>query len=117
MSQTEQFVRDSDNQIRLQLLEDGAAVSGEWTQLDICFGGVTITRAESEDGVALSTTTGILTINPGDLTTDEKAAIAALPKKMYRVEIIVTSSENDDGAVFGGDGSERIYFRISDKPA
>jgi hypothetical protein len=39
-----------------------------------------------------------------------------LKRTNYRVQIIVTSINNDDGAVFGGDGSDRIVFLISDKP-
>lgn len=113
----EHLIRDSDNKIRLQLTEDGSAISGAWTALDIYFGGVHLTRAADGDGVSLSTSTGILEISPGDLTTGEKADVAELRAgRSYKVKIVVTSSLNDDGAVFGEDGTG-IYFKIADKPA
>lgn len=118
MAVLEQFIRDSDNQIKLTLTEDDEPISGIWTGLDIHFGGVTISRAADGNGVSLNTSTGILIISPGDLTTDEKAAIALLrADRNYRAQIVVTSTLNDDGAVFGGNGSTAILFHISDKPS
>lgn len=118
MAVIEQLIRDSDNLIKLQLTEDGAAISGAWTGLDITFGGVTITRTADGDGVTLSTATGILSISPGDLKTTEKSAIDLLQVgNSYRAQIVVTSTLNDDGVVFGGQGSTAILFAISDKPA
>jgi hypothetical protein len=114
----EYFIRGSDNQVKLTLTEDGLPVAGAWTSLDIWIGDdVQITRANDGDGVTLSTTTGILTISPADLTAPEIAELAELSTlKLYRVRIVVTSGLND-GAVFGGPGSDAILFRIGDKPA
>lgn len=114
----EQFIRNSDNQIRIALLEDGVAISGLWDELDIYFGGVQIHRTADTQGVALSTVTGVLTINPADLAADELTAIDLLtPNRVYRVKIVVTSSpNNDDGVVFGGPGSGGIVFNVTDKP-
>lgn len=114
----EQFIRNSDNQIRIALLEDGVAISGLWDELDIYFGGVHINRTTDSDGVSLSTVTGVLVINPANLTADELTAIDLLtPNRVYRVKIVVTSApNNEDGVVFGGPGSGGIVFNISDKP-
>jgi hypothetical protein len=114
----EQFIRDSDNQIKLTLTEDGAAVSGAWSELDVIINGdVVLHRTADGDGVSFATDTGILIIQPGDLTNDEKAAIDLLrANQAYPVQIVVTSILNDDGAVFGGAGSTKILFHISDKP-
>src|SRR5688572_27020675 len=113
----ENFIRGADNQIKLTLTEDGEAISGAWTGLDIWIGSVQLTRAEDGDGITLDTATGLLTITPANLTTDEKTELDSLSIRIgYRVKIIVTSALNDDGAVFGGDGSEKIIFMMSDKP-
>ncbi len=114
----EQFIRDSDNLIKLTLTEDDIAVSGTWTALDIFLDdALFIHRTVDGNGVTLNTVTGVLTIAPGDLTAPEKAAFALLAAgHNYPVEIVVTSATNDDGAVFGGTGSERLYFSISDNP-
>lgn len=113
----EQFIRGSDNQIKLALTEDGSAVFGAWTGLEIHFAGVVLERSASGDGVELSESTGVLTITPANLLPDELTAIEAIPEWTYhRVQIIVTGSLNDDGAVFGGSGSTSIIFHISDKP-
>lgn len=111
------FIRDSDNLIKLTLTEDDEAITGAWSELDIYIGNVHIHRTADGDGVSLDTSTGLLTISPGDLTTDEKAELALLRRWSYKTQIVVTSVLNDDGAVFGGDGSETLYFNISDKPA
>lgn len=117
MAVLERLIRNSDNQIKLTLTEDGVNISGLWSALDIFFGDVTIHRTANGDGVTLSAVTGVLTINPADLTVDEKAAIDLLSSgRNYRAQIVVTSTTNDNGAVFGGDGSTAIYFHISDKP-
>jgi hypothetical protein len=113
----EHFIRDSDNQIKMTLTEDGTAISGSWDALDIWIGDdVNLHRENDGDGISLSSE-GLLIITPADLQVAEKEQIAALLKRTnYRVQIIVTSINNDDGAVFGGDGSDRIVFLISDKP-
>lgn len=113
----EQFIRDSDNQIRLVLTENDDPLIGNWTALDIHFGGVTLHRDVNGDGVTLDSATGLLTITPADLTVDEIADIDALTvDTSHRVQIVVTSVLNDDGVVFGGKGSDGIFFFISDKP-
>lgn len=114
----EQFIRNSDNLIKLTLTEDDVAISGAWSSLDIVIGGVTIHRTGDGNGVTLDTTNALLTISPGDLTTGEKDALALLQShRSYETQIVVTTVLNDDGAVFGGSGSEPLYFHISDKPA
>jgi hypothetical protein len=114
----EQFVRHSDNQIKITLTEDDEAVSGAWDSLDIWIGSVNIHRDDSADGVTFSTSTGLLTITPADLTSDEQDDLDALSaKRSYLVRIVVTTALNDDGAVWGGVGSEKIIFTISDKPS
>ena len=115
---TEYFIRDSDNLIKLTLTEDGVPISGAWSAVDIVVDGTTVIhRTGDGNGVTLDTTTGLLTISPGDLTADEKALFAVFtPERIYRTQIVVTSALNDDGAVFGGPGSELLYFYISDKP-
>lgn len=114
----ENFIRNSDNKIKLTLTEDGGAVSGAWDQLDIHIGrSVLISRTANGNGVTLDESTGLLTISPGDLLPGEIEALNALATtRAHRVQIVVTTTLNDDGAVFGGDGSDRISFRISDKP-
>jgi hypothetical protein len=113
----EYLIRDSDNLIKLTLTEDDVAISGAWSALDIDIGGVMIHRTADGDGVALDTSTGILTLSPGDLTADEKAALAELStQKHHRGRIVLTTTLNDDGVVFGGAGSEPLFFHISDKP-
>lgn len=112
----EYFIRESDNQIKLTLTEDGTAIFGAWTAIDIHIGSKIIHRDADGNGVSLDTSTGLLTISPGDLTTDEQEDIALLPaNRLYRTRIIVTSTLNDDGAVFGGSGADPLYFHISDK--
>jgi hypothetical protein len=57
-------------------------------------------------------------ISPADLAAPEITALAALiPSRIYPVQIVVTSTLNDDGVVFGGPGSMPIVFHVSDKPA
>jgi hypothetical protein len=114
----ENFVRGGDNQIKLTLTEDGAAISGDWDALDIWFGGVHLTRSENGDGITLDTSNGLLTLTPADLLADEIAAIRALSaRESYRVRIVLTSVVNDDGAVWGGNPAlTDIIFVISDKP-
>ncbi len=113
----EYFIRGSDNQIKLTLTEDDEPVFGAWDAVDIYFGGKTIHRDNDGDGVSLDTATGVLTIAPGDLTDGEQADIATLvPNRMYRARIVITTTLNNDGAVFGGAGSDPLYFHVSDKP-
>ncbi len=117
MAVVEQFIRGSDNIVKLTLTEDGTAITGAWTGLSVYVGGIAITRAADGNGVALSTSTGILTISPGDLTAPEVASLATLEANhLYPVQIVVTSSANDDGAVWQPPDA-RILFHITDKPA
>ena len=114
----EYLIRDSDNQIKLTLTEDDIAVAGPWDAIDIDIGGIMINRTADGDGVTLDTSTGLLTITPADLTTDEKAALAELRgSRFYRGRIVLTSTLNDDGVVFGGPDADPLFFHISDKPA
>ena len=118
MSVLEHIIRDTDNQVTMTLTEDGSAITGAWTGLSVWIGSVELDRVADADGITLSTSTGVLTINPGDLEAGEKTALAALTAgKRYRGRITVTTAVNDDGAVFGGDDSPSIYFVLSDKPA
>lgn len=113
----EQLIRGSDNQIRIVLTEDGSPLIGNWLTLDIHFGGVTIHRDVNGNGVTLDSATGLLTITPADLTAPEIAAIDELTtSNSYRVQIVITSVLNDDGVVFGGKGSDGIFFFVSDRP-
>lgn len=117
MAVVEDFIRGSDNQIKLQLTEDDDPILGAWSGLDIHIGDVVLTRTASQDGIVLSEATGVLTINPADLDPAELTALEALRAGVsYKVKIVLTSVLNDDGVVFGGAGSTRIYFNIVDKP-
>lgn len=117
MAVIEQLIRNSDNQIKLTLTEDGLPISGAWTELDIYINDVNLHRTADGDGVTLSVSTGVLTITPADLAAGEITLLAALSiRELHPVQIVVTSTLNDDGAVFGGEGSPLILFRISDKP-
>ena len=116
----EQLIRNSDNQVKLVLTEDGIPISGAWSELDIWIGDVQINRTADGDGVELNTSTGILTLTPADLLPAELSAIAELSTyRRHKVEIVVTSTLNDEGVVFGGGiGADmNIYFQVSDKPA
>lgn len=112
----EQLIRGSDVQIKLTLTEDGLPISGAWDSIEIYIGDVLIERNADGDGVSLSTSTGVLILTPADLTTLEKTALDALNFQLYPVRIVVVSTLNDDGVVFGGNGSTRILFNISDRP-
>jgi hypothetical protein len=114
----EQFIRNSDNQIRLILTENSIAITGNWISVDIYFGGITLHRDVDGDGISLDPLTGLLTITPADLTSAEKLEIDGLTaSSSHRVQIVIHSVLNDDGAVFGGRGSDGIFFFISDKPS
>lgn len=110
----EHFIKGSDNQISLTLTEDGDAIAGQWTSLEIWIGDLQIQRAADGDGVALNTSTGVLTITPADLSEDLSSLVVG---ETYRVQIVVTDAVNDDGALFGGnDSPEWLEFQISQKP-
>jgi hypothetical protein len=114
----EHFIRGSSNLILITLTEDGDPITGAWTALDIWIADIQLHRTEDGDGISLNTSTGLLTITPELLTAAEILAIDQLSsRESYRVIITVTSALNDNGAVFGGTGSDRIFFTISDKPA
>lgn len=110
---TQYLIRNSDTQIKLQLLEDDVAISGAWTQVDVHIGSVTITRNADGNGVALSTGDGTLTLTPADITEDLSGLVAG---RTYRGYVVVTDAINDDGIVWGNDGHDRLFFVISDKP-
>jgi len=114
---TEYFIRGSDNQIKLALTEDNLPISGEWIAVDIHIVSKVIHRDINEDGVSLDIPTGILMITPGELTSEEQADIAELASnRNYRTYIVITTTLNPNGAVFGGPGSNPLFFHISDKP-
>lgn len=116
----EQFIRNSDNQIKLTLTEDEEAISGAWSELDIWIQDVHIHRTADGDGVELNTSTGVLILTPSDLLPAELDAVAELSTmRPHRVRIVVTSVLNDEGVVFGGGtgAAMNIYFHVSDKPA
>lgn len=114
----EQLIRGSDVQIKLQLTEDGAAIFGAWDSLEVHIGdAVVLDRSADGDGIELSTATGILVLTPANLTVPEQTELLTLNRQLYAVRIVVFSTLNDDGVVFGGNGSTRILFNISDKPA
>lgn len=113
----ERLIRNSDNQIKLILTEDGDPIAGAWEEISVHIGrDVVLTRTASGDGIEFSET-GVLIIIPADLMTSEIAALDALPIDTYqRVRIVLTSVLNDQGVVFGGSGSTAIIFHVSDKP-
>ena len=114
---TENFVKDSNNIISLTLTEDGTAISGAWTDLDIDFYrngtlALNISRTADGTGVALNTSTGILTINPAQLSETLTDLIAGV---LYRIFITVKDSTNPEGAIFGAeDSTSRLYFLVTD---
>ena len=115
MNITEHLVADSDNTITLTLTEDDDPISVAWTQLDIVFSSVTITRTANGDGVTFSA--GVLNIIPGSLTTAEKALITAVPKpQLYRAYITVTADTEPSGVVFGASDSENKLFIYATDP-
>lgn len=115
----EQFIRSSDVQIKLTLTEDGLPISGAWSSLEVWVGDeLFIERSADGDGISLSTSTGILIFTPADLTAPEKALFLALTRgQLHPIRIVVFSVLNDDGVVFGGAGSTRILFNVTDRPA
>lgn len=106
---TEYLVRNSDNTITLNMLENNANVSVTWTQIDIAFGGVTLTRTAEEDGITFAS--GVLDIIPGSLTTAEKAALDALqPASLHRAYITVISALEPSGVQYGAADSDNKLF-------
>lgn len=117
MNITEHFIIGSDNEITLTLTEDGTAISGAWTGLDIYIGSpavVTITRTSDGGGVALNTSTGVLTIRVGDLTEDLSALVSG---RLYPIWVKLTTATHDDGVDFGGpDSSDQLFFLVTSRP-
>lgn len=114
----EDFLKGTNNVIALTLTEDGAAIAGAWTEVEISIGewddSVQITRTADGDGVALNASNGVLTINPGQLSEDLTSLVAG----EYPVYVRVTDATNPDGAVFGGsDSTDRLVFVVSEPPA
>lgn len=108
------FLRGTDNQISITLTENDVAISGAWTRLEIWIGSLEIERNVDGNGVALNTSTGVLTITPADLTEDLSSLVDG---QEYDVLVRVVDSGNDDGAVFGGEDSDaRLIFKVSTPP-
>ena len=118
---TEHFIKGSDNVITLTLEEDDVAITGSWSALNIHFCNpadpetaiLTITRASSSNGIALSS--GVLTIRPRALSETLTDLIAG---RLYRIFVKVTdATTNTVGAYFGEeDSTERLYFLVTDPP-
>lgn len=116
---TEKFIKSRNNVITLTLTENGTAVAGAYTDLDIDLVhpekgtvALNISRTSDGNGVALSATTGVLTINPGLLTEDLSALLSGAT---YRVYVRVIDGSNAQGVIFGADDSDALlYFAVSD---
>lgn len=104
----EKFIKGSDNEITLNLLEADSPVMLSWTSLTIQVGSFSITRSGNGNGVDF--TDGVLTITPGDLTED----VSALANVRHRVYVDVISPSTPNSVVFGADDSESaLYFSVS----
>ena len=115
---TKAFIKGSDNQIVVTLTENGVGITGTWTSLAIFIGYptaiVTINRTSDQDGVALNTSTGVLTITPGKLTENLAALLSGA---LHRVWVKVISTANPEGVDFGAkDSDAKLYFEIQDRP-
>ena len=117
MDITEHFLKSTNNIITLALTEDGTGISSTWTDLDISICDpdslveqLNISRAANGDGIALTTDTGILTIDVGRLIEDLSTVFVG---RLYRVFITVQDSLNPQGMRFGkGDTASRLFFRV-----
>lgn len=118
---TEHFIKGSNNVITVTLKEDGSAITGSWSALNIHFCSpndlstavLTITRTSNSSGIALSN--GVLTINPANLSETLTSLVVG---RLYRIIVKVTdATTNTTGAYFGEeDGDERLYFLVLDPP-
>ena len=107
------FIKGSNNIISLSLQEDNEDIASVPTGIDIFIGDVQITR--SPDGNGVTYTAGVVDINPGLLTEDLTSLVAG---NQYRVYVTITTAQDVQGVVFGGDDSDdKLYFNVSDAPA
>ena len=108
---TEGFIPNSENTITLTITEAGLPVAVSWTQIDVTFNGLTITRTNpGTDGITF--VSGVLNIIPGSLTAQEKLDIDAMPTpSLYRVFIRVYSLDEPAGVLYGAtDSDSKLYF-------
>lgn len=111
---TEHLIVDSNNTITLTLTEAGAPITVSYTGLRIVFGGVTLFRSADGDGISLGN--GVLNITPGLLLDAERDAIRALTKpQLYRAYVVVLSSQEPRGVVYGASDSEsQLHLYVTD---
>ena len=111
-NQTDYFIRGSDNIISMTLTEDGDPIATSPTEINVVFGGITITRTPDGNGISFSG--GVLEITPGDLTEDFSGLISG---KLYPVEVVIKGPGDLNGVVFGGtDSINKQFFLIDDNP-
>lgn len=112
---TENFIKAGDNVITLTLTEAGSPTALAWTSLTIDVlkarsgeNVTSITRTSDGNGVTFSS--GVLTINPPDLSEGVASFEAG---KLYRVKVRVISPTTPTGAVFGDeDSTDKLYFYV-----
>ena len=118
----EYFIKGSDNKITLTLREDAVAISETPTELAIYIGDdpnnpvVTMTRA-APIGDGVSYAAGVVEITPADLT---ETLADLIPGSKHRVFIVVKTSADPNGVVFGQDddeGSTELVFHVRKNPA
>lgn len=110
---TKTLIKGSNNVVTVTLTEDGSAIGGAWTELDIYIGtdAFNIHRTSNGNGVALAA--GVLTINPGQLTED----LSTLPSGLHRAYVRIKTSTNAQGAYWGADDTPgQLHFDVSDPP-
>lgn len=110
---TDYFVKGSENEITLNLKEDGVLISGPWTAVDIYIGndGFVINRTSNASGINL--TNGVLRITPALLSESLTILIAGA---LLQVWVRVKTAAQPNGVYFGADDSGPFYFLISDPP-
>lgn len=107
---TEQYVKGSNNLVKLKLYEDGTLFPNDsFTELLIAIGSTQLVRvANGANGITL--TAGELVINPAQVTED-------VPVGFHKVWIRITDGLNPEGVLFGaGDTTTKLYFRVHTAP-
>lgn len=106
---TEYFIRGSDNILRLTLLEASSPLAGQWSQVEIRFGNVVITRTSQINGITFDA--GVLSIQPAALTEDVSGLIDGV---LYPVQIEVQSGTSVGGSHWGLiDSDDELMFQIA----